>query len=240
MPQNIPVPPYLPGPAGRQPGAPPLDNVSPRISGNVVEVNGSLWAAHAVEGSTGSSAIRWYEIEARSGTVLQTGSLEHPTLDFLISSIAVNPMGAVVIGFTGTGPTQNPSAMAVYGSTTGGATTFQAPQILQAGATSYFEDFGSGVNRWGDYSATVVDPDDPNTFWTFQEYAAGPSTWGIQVTEINFSQQVFGGTPNDGIHVDVRENARMTDSTINGNTVQTHGDDGIEVVVTDTATVDSL
>jgi hypothetical protein len=239
-PQDIPVPPYLPGPGGRQPGAPPLDNVSPRISGNVVEVNGSIWAVHAVEGSSGNSAIRWYEIEPGTGTVLQTGLLEDPTLDFLIPSIAVNPMGAVVIGFTGTGPSQNPSSMAIYGSTSGGVTSFQTPQILRAGATSYFEDFGSGVNRWGDYSATVVDPDDPNTFWTFQEFAAGPSTWGIQITEINFSQQVFGGTPNDGIHVDVRENAFLGDSTINGNTVQSHGDDGIEVVVTDNAGVGSL
>src|SRR5690606_3529135 len=220
----LPVPTYLTGPGGRQPAAPPLDYVSPRITGYVVEVNGSLWAAHAVQGTAGNFAIRWSEIEASSGTVLQTGVPKHSSLDFLIPSIAVNPMGAVVIGATGTGPSQNPSAMAIYGSTTGGVTTFQTPQILQAGATSYFEDFGTGVNRWGDYSATVVDPDDPNAFWTFQEYAAGPSTWGVQVTEINFSQQVFGGTANDGIHVDVRENAHLTDSTINGNTVQTHGD----------------
>ena len=25
--------------------------------------------------------------------------------------------------------------------------------------------------RWGDYSATVVDPEDDTTFWTIQEYA---------------------------------------------------------------------
>jgi hypothetical protein len=240
MPQNIPVPPYMQGPDGRQPAAPPLDNVSPRISGNVVEVDGSIWAVHAVDGSSGNSAIRWYEIDSVTGTVLQTGLLEDPTLDFLIPSIAVNPMGAVVIGFTGTGPSQNPSSMAIYGATAGGVTSFQTPQVLRAGSSSYFEDFGSGVNRWGDYSATVVDPDDPNTFWTFQEYAAGPSTWGVQITEINFSQQVFGGTPNDGIHVDVRENAFLGDSTINGNTVQAHGDDGIEVIVTDNAGVGDL
>src|SRR5690606_22388051 len=98
-------------------------------------VNGSLWAVHAVQGSTGNSALRWYEIDSDTGSVLQSGLLEDPNVDYLDASIAVNPMGAVVIGFTGTGPGQNPSAMAIYGSTAGGVTTFQTPQILQAGAT---------------------------------------------------------------------------------------------------------
>lgn len=39
-----------------------------------------------------------------------------------------------------------------------------------------------GVNRWGDYSATFIDPEDDITAWTIQEYArprvAGNSFWG--------------------------------------------------------------
>jgi hypothetical protein len=37
-------------------------------------------------------------------------------------------------------------------------------------------------NRWGDFSATVVDPTDDTSFWTLQEYAkfpvSGISQWG--------------------------------------------------------------
>ena len=43
--------------------------------------------------------------------------------------------------------------------------------VLKAGEDSYVKDFGSGRVRWGDYSATVVDPVDDTTFWTIQEYA---------------------------------------------------------------------
>ena len=217
-PVDVPVLFYAPGPPGLQPSGALLDNVSPRFGSNVVKVGGSIWAAHAVQGVTGTSAVRWYEIDATTNTVLQTGEINDPQLDFLDPSIAVNAAGAVVIGFTGTGLTQSASSMAAYGSTDAmGVTTFQAPQILQAGIGSY--NTGGGFSRWGDYSATVVDPNDPNTFWTFQEFSNGGFDFGVQITQINFTQAVLGGTANDGIHVDVRDMAHMTPSTINGNSV---------------------
>ena len=50
-------------------------------------------------------------------------------------------------------------------------------------------------NRWGDYSATVLDPNNPYSFWTFQEFVAADriydgsasladNNWAIQVTQI--------------------------------------------------------
>jgi uncharacterized repeat protein (TIGR01451 family) len=58
-------------------------------------------------------------------------------------------------------------------------------------------------NRWGDYSATVIDPVDPCTFWTFQEFVAVSAVgnvgraprpeggqWGTQVTELTFNSCV--------------------------------------------------
>ena len=50
----------------------------------------------------------------------------------------------------------------------------------------------SGRQSWGDYSATVVDPTEPNVFWTIQEYAESsdgrPSLcrncWGMQWARI--------------------------------------------------------
>ena len=237
------VPFYAPGPGGRQPnpGLNPLIPPTPRFHSNVIEIGDSLWAVHDVLGTSGNSAARWYEIDANTNTVLQTGLIEDPNLDFVSASINVNPAGAVVIGFTGSGPGQFASSMAAFGTTDGGGvTTFQTPIVLAAGTANYQLLDGFGRNRWGDYSATVVDPADPNTFWTFQELVVGPNDYGVQMTQITFSQAVLGGTVNDGIHVDVRNTARLTPSTINGNTVTSNGDDGIEVLVMDTAAVDSL
>ena len=44
--------------------------------------------------------------------------------------------------------------------------------MITSGEDSYVKDFGTGSVRWGDYSATVVDPADDKTFLTIQDYAA--------------------------------------------------------------------
>ncbi len=45
----------------------------------------------------------------------------------------------------------------------------------------YFKTFGGTKNRWGDYSATQVDPSDDHSFWTVQELAgARPDTWATR------------------------------------------------------------
>ncbi len=56
--------------------------------------------------------------------------------------------------------------------------------VTKAGEAPYVL-FRGGSNRWGDFSATVVDPTDDLSFWTIQEFAAqsvgsGPddSRWG--------------------------------------------------------------
>src|SRR2546430_14545306 len=43
---------------------------------------------------------------------------------------------------------------------------------------------GSTTRRWGDYSTTSVDPDDPTIFWTIQMYPSSSSAWSTQITQI--------------------------------------------------------
>jgi len=169
-----------------------IENVSPRIVANVFEQGNSLWAVHSVAGSFGNSAVRWYEINESTNTVLQTGLIEDPNEDYHEPSIAVNGFGNVVIGYTCSGPSLQPSACVSVGETVGGVTTFENPLVLRLGAGHYYETAGDSRNRWGDYSATVIDPADPCTFWTFQEFVAVSAvgdtggSWGIQVTELIF------------------------------------------------------
>ena len=172
------VPAFNGAPAARQPSGVTIENVSPRFTGNVVGVGGSIWAVHAVRGSFANSAIRWYEIDDATNSVVQTGLIESANLDYLDPSIAVNAFGNVLIGATQSGPTLFASAVAIVGQTVGGVTTFDPPRIVGAGVGNYFVDYGSGRNRWGDYSATVVDPIDPQTFWTFQEFVSGLEQMG--------------------------------------------------------------
>jgi len=186
-------------PAARQPAADPgatIENVAPRFVSNVVEFGDSLWAVHAVEGTGGNSAIRWYEIEESTNTLLQSGLIEDTGEDYHEPSIAVNDFGDVLVGFTCSGPSLNPSTCISVGETTAGVTTFETPQVVTAGSGIYYV-LSRGRNRWGDYSASVLDPQDECTFWTMQEYVAvggaanvGPisgvegGTYGTRVTEV--------------------------------------------------------
>jgi uncharacterized repeat protein (TIGR01451 family) len=170
-------------PAARQPAADsgaPIENVAPRFVANVVEFGDSLWAVHAVAGSSSNSAIRWYEIEESTNTLLQTGLIEDSGEDYHEPSISVNVFGDVLVGFTCSGPALNASTCISVGETDGGGvTTFETPQVITPGDGLYYV-LGRGRNRWGDYSATVLDPEDDCTFWTMQEYVAvgGPGNVG--------------------------------------------------------------
>jgi hypothetical protein len=118
-----------------------IENVAPRFVGNVLEVGDSLWAVHAVLGTQDNSALRWYEIDEVTNTVLQTGLIEDPTRDFHEPSIAVQEPGNVVIGYTCSGPNLAASVCVSVGETVSGVTTFEGPQILAIGAGHYYRDF---------------------------------------------------------------------------------------------------
>ncbi len=49
--------------------------------------------------------------------------------------------------------------------------TVQPTGTLAAGQDFYVRTYGSGRNRWGDYSGISLDPADDVTFWVFNEYA---------------------------------------------------------------------
>ena len=188
--------------AGRQPD-PPVGGmngfalVGAALGASVIHEGSSLWAVHNVKGSAENTAIRWYEIDEESNTVVQSGLIEDPALDLIFPSIAVNEFGQVVIGYTCTGPALYASACASAGETVGGVTEFDPPLLLRQGAGYYDRRGGDGRNRWGDYSATVAAPDAPCVFWTFQEFVARPAAvvgsqtlggdWGTQATQLIFA-----------------------------------------------------
>lgn len=177
-----------------QPGAKQnVDSGDSRLNGNVFlqQITGraskTLWAAHAVN-IGGRSGIEWYEINPTTATVIQSGTLSDGTMAYIYPTIAVNDSGDVVIGCSGGSPSTFVGAYAFTGSTTAGSTTLATtPLLLQAGASDYAVTFGGSRNRWGDYSATMVDPSDQTRFWCVQEYVSATDIWAIRMTEIIFT-----------------------------------------------------
>jgi hypothetical protein len=190
LPLNIGVSPYSHPPLATQPdGSVQIRAGDTRINSTVYKVNNSLWTVHSTE-LNGRSALRWYEIDATTNAVLQSGTIGDTDHDYFYPSIAVNEFGHAVIGFSRSGLDEFVSSYAVVGDTMDGVTSFTDPILLKAGLDNYHLS-GGDFERWGDYSATTVDPTDPFSFWTIQEFAAQPgtfpSTWATQITQIRIA-----------------------------------------------------
>jgi hypothetical protein len=170
-----------------------------------VMADGVLFAIRAIQLANGSDGITWYVIGDPLGApaLLSTGTIAPPDLNVYEPSIAVNDAGDAVIGFSGSGPNDYPSAFAVAGKLNGNALSFGDPILLKAGAGPYLgtdaeQGDGATLVRWGDYSATTVDPDDPMNFWTTQAWAKADATlgtlWSTQITEIIAAPCFAAGT----------------------------------------------
>jgi hypothetical protein len=159
-----------------------IEIIDSRFTSNLVLRNGRLWGARTVR-NAGRAVVEWFQFDPATRTVLQFGLIADQALDLYYPSIAVNEFEQVVISFNGSSEAQFVSIYAVAGETEGGSTTFGAPVLLKEGVGPY-EIVVDGRNRWGDYSATVVDPADPRMFWTFQEWADLGNSYGTQITQI--------------------------------------------------------
>jgi len=188
-PLSVPVAPYVS--TGSLTNAPQagndngIDTSDTRLL-NAVYRNGALWTVHTVAGTgTTRTETAWYRIDPSNGTALSQGRIGDPTRWYYYPSIAVNADDVAAIGFSG-------SSTREYA---GGYYTIVPPPygaadpvaLLKSGEAPYYKSgltFGgtSTENRWGDFSATAIDPTDDRTFWTLQEYAdlpiSGISQWG--------------------------------------------------------------
>jgi len=176
-PLQVPVTPYTS--TSILPGAPQsgndntIDTSDTRLL-NVVYRNGSVWTTHHLSVNR-KVEVAWYRINPETGTVESQGRVNDPNRWYYYPSIAVNKDNVAAVGFSG-------SSTAEY---VGGYYTLIPPStgtaepvmLLKAGEAPYSKFFSGNVNRWGDFSATVVDPGDDTSFWTLQEYAMTHDTF---------------------------------------------------------------
>jgi hypothetical protein len=183
-----------------------LDALDDRLMNARIK-NGSLWAAHNINvdaagvatttsGTLGRNGVRWYEIDPSTVSLKQAGTLFDSTAvasgtarHHWIPSIAVSGQGHVAIGASAAAPvnsagTQIQPSVAVAGRLASDPLgTIQAPTIAKPGAGNYNIQL-TPPQRWGDFSATHVDPSDNMTMWTFQEYSNANNSWGVQVIRL--------------------------------------------------------
>ena len=178
--------------AVRQPnGTRTIDGLDNRISGTIYQVGNKIYAAKAINktnqtGSTtaaGTDAVHWMVFDATTNALLQEGLIEDGARDLWQPSIAANANGDVVIGYNKGGLDLNASSYAAVGKTVGGVLSFSQQVLLKTGSLY-------NGTRWGDYSATMVDPTDSSTFWTIQEVAVSAGIWGTQISAIQIAAAV--------------------------------------------------
>lgn len=171
-------------------GSIPLDSVGNRLM-NAVFRDGNIYTTHNVN-SGGIGVVRWYEIDAASQTVVDQGTISDNSIHFNMPSIAVNKNGDIVVGFSGSDASIFGSAY--YAGRLDGdpAGEMSDPVLLQAGKASHSIIDSFGRNRWGDYSLTMLDPEDETTIWTIQEYVEAQDIWGTWIGELAWGT---GGNP---------------------------------------------
>jgi hypothetical protein len=157
----------------------------------------SLWTAHNIRvnssgvGAAGGDrdAARWYQVGnlgttpslIQSGTLFDTGA-SNPRF-FWMPSIAMNGQGHASLNMSTAGAGRSAEIASSGRLASDPSGTTEAFDITQSSSSSY--NLGSqSPRRWGDFSQTVVDPTDDQTFWTFQEYAEDDNVWGVRVIQL--------------------------------------------------------
>ncbi|MHB0998294.1 MAG: hypothetical protein ACYC27_03530 [Armatimonadota bacterium] len=173
---------------------------------NCVYRNGSLWCTQTVflpAGVGTRSSVQWWKIDT-SGGVQQFGRIDDPsgTMFYAYPTIAVNKANHAMVGYSSFSASQYASGNYSFRSALDPLNTLRGDVMLKAGEAPYYKTYGSGRNRWGDYSNTVVDPVNDTDMWTIQEYAAAPSGgidrfaswWGM--IKLSFTISGYVRTPN--------------------------------------------
>jgi hypothetical protein len=174
-------------PQGPSCGANKIQTNDSRIQ-NVVQRNGRLWATHTVfypaGGTPTRASVQWWEV-ATDATVLQTGLVDDPgnARFYAFPSIAVNKDEDALLGFSSFSASQTASAGYTFRLAGDPPGTMQVPRVLKAGEACYYK-APTGRNRWGDFSATQVDPLDDTNLWTIQEYAAATDVNNAPATNV--------------------------------------------------------
>ncbi len=144
----------------------------------------TLWAVHTVYvpagGAPDRAIVQWWTLTPTLGDVLEQGRVDAGPNDrfFTFPSIAVNRDFDLMIGYSRFDRSHYPSAGYVFSGGGDPPGSTRGDHTIRYGEAPYAVTNSSGVNLWGTYSATVLDPLNDTEFWTVQEFAALPDADG--------------------------------------------------------------
>src|SRR5881396_1612303 len=145
----------------------------------------------------GVAGVRWFELRnvtAGPVTVFQESTYQPDTTWRWMGSAAMDGQGNLAIGFSASSSTINPQLRYA-------ARLASDPlNTLGQGEAHLFDGTGSQSgtsNRWGDYSALVIDPVDDATFWYTNEYysANGSFNWRTRIASFKLASAAPTPTP---------------------------------------------
>jgi hypothetical protein len=204
----------LPHNAHQPDGSRKIDGGDDRIGAMVYQVGDLIYLVHSItvdktgaatKKATGTDAIRLTVISDSQDKVVAEATHFDPNFDYIYPSVSANAAGDIVIGFTRSARKLNSGAtsgtLGAYAlhaiidpANTGAGIQVGTDIQLKDGQVKNYHLFGGRSERWGDFSATGVDPSSSTTFWTTQEYAVAKGQWGTEVTQLLVSPGLMGIT----------------------------------------------
>jgi hypothetical protein len=131
----------------------------------------SVYSGEAMGTNVDRSGVQWLRLNldpnsgllsyGAHGRVYDDASLTNAYW-YYVPSLAVNCTGDMVMGFSGSSATNYIGAFYSWRLSSGSSVR---PRLIRDGTVSFT------AGRWGDYSATTLDPNDDWSFWTVQEFA---------------------------------------------------------------------
>ncbi len=159
-----------------------------RISSCVYR-NNYLWFAHNAYLPVGNPtrvSVAWWQVDT-VGNIIQNNLIDDATAidtNYVYPSVAVNQANDMVVGYSMLASNMHPSCAFSYRGAADAINTMRNPYMYKGGTAYYYQTLGGPKNRWGDYSATCVDPSDNQTFFTLQEYCTGNTLWNTEFAKI--------------------------------------------------------
>jgi hypothetical protein len=178
-----------------------VDTVCTRMM-DAVWRDGSLWGALTGTDSSGTrTAVHWFEIRtngypSNSPTLMQHGAIDGGPGEFTyMPSIGVDACNNVGLVYTQSSNARYPEVRYAARLASDAPNSLRGPVMAKESA-GFQDDFsGPARERWGDYSATVIDPAN-QSFWVAQEYVRTPiklgndSRWGTWHANFSLGCQV--------------------------------------------------
>ncbi|MBV8553429.1 MAG: hypothetical protein JOY54_19195 [Acidobacteriaceae bacterium] len=192
---NVPTARYFAPPPAQQAGTSTLINTWDTRLSNVVYQGNSLWTAQTtgcriIGDPTERSCLRWYQIAAQTGAVLQQSTFGVNNASVYTPWIVANGYGNAVAVFNASGPTAQVGIYFAGRKGTDAANWLPLFYVLQQGESCYARSPNNAVG--GPRSGGFLDPNDANLFWISAAYTSGSSSncssndWSTKIASVSF------------------------------------------------------